>query len=69
MVEVFKTNVEQPLHATFIVRMLRDHFPNARINFDLSDCDKVLRLEGENLAIGKVVHLVNEQGFLCSVLE
>ncbi|PWT95525.1 MAG: hypothetical protein C5B52_17690 [Bacteroidetes bacterium] len=69
MVEVFKTNVEEKVQASFIITLLKGHFPEARINFDLTDCDRILRLEGDDLITYKVVHLVNEQGFYCTVLE
>ena len=47
-----------------------EHFsPGSKINFDLDDCDKVLRVEGNNLRIEKVMTLVMEKGFLCTVLD
>jgi hypothetical protein len=69
MIEVFKTNVEEACHAKNVVALLLHHFPNARINFDLHDCDKILRVEGENFAVEKVIGLVAESGFTCIVLE
>ena len=69
MVEVFKTNVEEFSEAQKLVALLRRHFPDSKINFDLDDCDKVLRVEGSNLRIEKVMTLVMEKGFLCAVLD
>lgn len=69
MIEVFKTNVQEFSEAQKLVALLRKHFPNSKINFDLDDCDKVLRVEGNNLRIEKVVTLVMEKGFLCKVLD
>jgi hypothetical protein len=69
MVEVFKTNVQEFTQAQKLVTLLRRHFPDSKINFDLDDCDKVLRVEGNNLRIEKVMTLVTEKGFLCSVLD
>ncbi len=69
MVEVFKTNVQEFSEAQKLVALLRKHFPDTRINFDLDDCDKVLRVEGNNLRIEKVMHLVMEKGFVCIVLD
>jgi hypothetical protein len=48
---------------------LRRHFPGTKINIDMDDCDKVLRVEGNNLRIEKLMTLVTEKGFLCTVLE
>lgn len=69
MVEVFKTNVQEFAEAQNLVALLRRHFPNSKINFDLDDCDKVLRVEGNDLRIEKVMTLIMEKGFLCAVLD
>ena len=69
MIEVFKTNVQEFSQAQKLVALLLRHFPNSKINFDLDDCDKVLRVEGNNLRIEKVMTLVTEKGFLCTVLD
>ena len=69
MVVVFKTNVQEFSEAQNLVALLRRHFPDSKINFDLDDCDKVLRVEGSNLRIEKVMTLVMEKGFLCAVLD
>jgi hypothetical protein len=69
MVEIFKTNVQEFSEAQKLVALLRRHFPDSKINFDLDDCDKVLRVEGNNLRIEKVMTLVMEKGFLCRVLD
>jgi len=45
MIEVFKTNVQEISQANKIVAVLLEHFPGSRINFDMHDCDKVLRVE------------------------
>lgn len=69
MVEVFKTNVQEFAEAQNLVALLRRHFPDSKINFDLDDCDKVLRVEGNDLRIEKVMTLIMEKGFLCKVLD
>ena len=69
MIEVFKTNVQEFSEAQKLVALLLRHFPNSKINFDLDDCDKVLRVEGNNLRIEKVMTLVTGKGFLCTVLD
>lgn len=69
MIEVFKTNVEEARQATNLVVLLLQHFPGSKINFDLHDCDKILRVEGENFKAEKVINLVNENGFACNILE
>ncbi|HYJ62308.1 MAG TPA: hypothetical protein VEV62_01065 [Parafilimonas sp.] len=69
MVEVFKTNVKETLAANRLVVLLLEHFPKSKINFDLHDCDNILRVEGKDFITEKVMRLVNENGFTCNVLE
>jgi hypothetical protein len=49
MVEVFKTNVQDRELAEHIASILRGKFAFARINFDLDDCDKILRVESKQI--------------------
>ena len=69
MVEIFKTNVNEVLQAEKIISLLNDHFPAFMINFDLHDCDKILRVKGESIPIDEIVTLVSANGFHCSVLN
>ncbi len=69
MVEVFKTNVQEAAHAAHLIALLLQHFPDSKVNFDLDDCDRVLRIEGENFIKGKVTMIVKENGFSCKVLQ
>lgn len=69
MVEVFKTNVRQKRHARRLLNVLASHFPSFRVNFDLEDCDKILRIEGTNIQQEKIAKLVIENGYECDVLD
>lgn len=69
MIEVFKTNIQELSQATRLIALLLNHFPDTKINVDLHDCDKVLRIEGHNFAPTHVMTLVREHGFMCNVLE
>ena len=69
MIEVFSTNVHESPQADKLVGLLRQQFPNSRINFDLDDCDKILRVEGVDFHPVEVISLVNEHGFDCKILE
>ena len=68
MVEVFKTNIESVEEARRIKEMLMDHLPHCRINIDLEDCDKVLRIEG-NLSVDEVIAVIEHYNYQCEVLE
>ena len=69
MVEVFKTNVQKKTQSKMLLNILSETFPSFKINFDLSDCDKVLRVEGDKLEASRIMILVKEHGFQCEVLE
>jgi len=68
MVEVFKTNIQDTQVADFIIGELEKHFPNALINFDLSDCDNILRIEHHEDVIHKVFLLFENLGHFCEIL-
>ncbi len=57
MIEVFKTNIEELSQATRLIALLLNHFPDTKINIDLHDCDKVLRVEGKNFMPSRVMML------------
>jgi len=67
-VEVFKTDVSDTSQSKLLLGQLLTMLPKCRINFDLDDCDRVLRIEGENFAAISVILLMNEKGFLCEEL-
>ena len=69
MVEVFKTNVQQKRQAKILLDILSRQFPLFRINFDLEDCDKILRVEGEDIPQEKITRVVKESGYHCMALD
>ena len=69
MIEVFKTSVGEQRSAQKIINVLQKHFPDSKINFDLGDCDNVLRVEGENLLPGSIIKLLQSHGFICEALD
>ena len=69
MVEVFKTNVQKKTQSKMLLCVLSETFPSYKINFDLSDCDKVLRVEGDNMEALRIMILIKEYGFKCEILD
>ena len=69
MVEVFKTNVQRIHEAKLIIQKLAEEFPKHKINFDLSDCDRILRIQGENILKNKIINIVNALNYKCEILE
>ncbi len=45
MVEVFKTNIEELLQAKWLMSKIHETFSHYEVNFDLDDCDNILRVE------------------------
>ena len=68
MVEVFKTNVKGRGQAADLLTGLSRRFPLCTINFDLDDCDKILRIEGHNICAATIIELLRLQGYLCEIL-
>ena len=69
MVEVFKTNVLNYALAAPLASALNDRFPLFKINFDLEDCDKILRVEGNEVCTTSIIELMRTKGFECELLN
>lgn len=69
MVEVFKTNVSSEGHASTLIGLLQLAFPHHKINFDLEDCDKILRVEGHSISTENIIILLQENNCCCEILE
>lgn len=69
MIEIYKTDVENATQAETLLLLLRHYLPSAEINFDLEDCDKVLRVKGERFCTIYIIQILTFNGFKCQVLE
>jgi len=69
MIEVFKTNIVYAGQETPILKKLGTLLPHHKINFDLEDCDKILRIEGEHFDLKAVVEVLRENNLVCVRLE
>jgi DNA-binding transcriptional LysR family regulator len=69
MVEVFRTDVETKTKAADVIDILHMRFPSFRINFDLEDSDRILRIEGDNLDIAAIAELLKNMNIFCEVLQ
>lgn len=68
-VEVFKTNVADPERAKWLVDHIEGHFANCKVNFDLDDCDRILRVVfEENIQSDLLIDLLNNAGCTAEVL-
>jgi hypothetical protein len=69
MVEVFKTNVRNAREANLIIQKIAEEFPKHKINFDLSDCDRILRVQGNTILERKIIGIVTSLHYNCEILE
>lgn len=69
MIEIFKTNVKEEKEAKKILNILIAEFPKCKINFDLEDCDKILRIEGIDFTVRIIEKRLKKIGFICTVIE
>ena len=67
-IDVFKTTVRRKEDAAKIVSLLNEYFPNHLINFDLDDCDKILRIEGVENNKTFIKNALGQHGFFCEAL-
>ena len=69
MVEVFKTDIENETFAIEVLAELNLLAPSATINFDLSDCDRILRVESHENITNRILAFSKKSGFFCQVLD
>jgi len=71
MVEVFRTNVQTEDEANrlldMIYKLIKDHYAN----FDLNDCDKILRVEKKDGSVEavQIIGLLIREGYEIEVLS
>lgn len=69
-VEVFKTNVLRPDDAKTLVDEIHASFRCCMANFDLEDCDRILRIASQvPIEIPALIGLLNDRGFEAEVLS
>jgi hypothetical protein len=70
MVEVFKTNVRTKSQAQSVIKAIQWAFENYKVNFDLEDCDKILRVENPSGFVEplSIIQIVEKFGYKGGVL-
>lgn len=69
-IEVFRTSVGSAAEAQRVADLLLARFPGSKVNFDLNDCDKVLRVESGNcLPTEEILETVTQAGYFIQILE
>ncbi len=67
-VEVFKTNVDSKKEAKMILEEIEASFPGAKVNFDLDDKDKILRIQSPSVSIEEIKNCLEGKGYYCELL-
>jgi len=67
-VVVFKTDLATEKETSIIINGLRQLFPFHEINFDLDDCDRILRVKGIPLNSKKIISYLQDHGYKCEEL-
>jgi hypothetical protein len=70
MIEVFKTNVQDRQQASMLVDQIHKTFIDYKANFDLHDCDNILRVTCSNGLVQSslLINLLENFGFEAEVL-
>ncbi|MDO6429127.1 hypothetical protein Q4E93_00920 [Flavitalea sp. BT771] len=70
MVEVFKTNVKERMHANMLIEQIHKVFMGYKANFDLDDCDRILRVKSMMGPVEsyRLIRLLEELGFKAEIL-
>ena len=70
MIEVFKTNVESYDQAAMLIDQIHRNFAGYRANFDLQDCDKILRVKSltESIEPDGLISFLRDLGYEAEIL-
>ena len=70
MIEVFKTNVESDDQAIMLTDLIHKNFADYKVNFDLQDCDNILRVKSATACIQTdyLINFLREFGFHAEIL-
>ena len=69
MIYIFKTSVKTKLQVKNLKPHINKILPNEKWNFDLEDCDNILRIDSEENIVLKIIDLLNIHKFNCEELE
>lgn len=65
MISIYKTNIENNLQIDKLSKQLNELIGNSKWNFDLEDCDKILRVDTQNNISKLVIEKLTALGFDC----
>jgi hypothetical protein len=65
---IFRTNVDTPTAIRKLAPLLNGHLFISKWNFDLEDCDKILRIETAAKISEEIIKILRSKGFDCEEL-
>lgn len=68
MVQIFKTDVQTKELSEIIIKLLLEKYPTYQINFDLEDCDRILRVENKIVDVKGIIGLLASKNHRCEAL-
>jgi hypothetical protein len=70
LVEVFKTDMDCAEKARQLVEQIHNNFTNCKANFDLEDCDRILRIviNNSNLETNHFINWLKDVGCTAQIL-
>ncbi|RYY37920.1 MAG: AraC family transcriptional regulator [Sphingobacteriaceae bacterium] len=66
---VFRTNVSGQGKASDLVHSIRKLFPEYEVNFDLEDCENILRIKGKNAEPEMIRQILQSNGYACEEIR
>jgi hypothetical protein len=69
MIYVFKTSVKTKLQVNNLKPQIEKILPKEKWNFDLEDCDKILRIDSEEYIVSELINVLKVHDVNCEELE
>jgi len=69
MIYVFKTSVKTKKQVKQLKPAINKIMQPEQWNFDLQDCDHILRIDSEENIVLKIIDLLKEHNYSCAELE
>jgi hypothetical protein len=69
MIYVFKTSVKTKLQVNNLKPQIEKILPKEKWNFDLEDCDKILRIDSEEHIVSELINVLKVHDVNCEELE
>lgn len=67
--EIFKTDIDSSAKADHVIQVLNQLYPGIEINFDLEDCDRILRVKYFDVLGDSISETLNQMNYQCIELN